>query len=137
MRRVVVRTALGTLVLVMVGLSVAQGPATKEPPKDEPVTAVLDKPDSRPLTVEAKVDANALPKTLDEMLAVAMKENPDIRVAEAKVRQAEEEVRRARLSVSQKIVATYYGIEEKRAEVKEYTARWNTAEELRKRSKNL
>jgi hypothetical protein len=74
---------------------------------------------------------------LDEMLAFAMKENPEIRVAEAKVREAEEEVRRARLTVSQKIVTCYHAIEEAKRLLREYTARWETAQKLRQQGGKL
>jgi hypothetical protein len=43
--------------------------------------------------------------SLDEMLTKALKDNPDIRVAEAKVREAEAELNRTRLQVTQKVIA--------------------------------
>jgi hypothetical protein len=42
---------------------------------------------------------------LDDLLAQALKDNPDIRVAESKLREAEAELNRVRLQVSQKLVA--------------------------------
>src|SRR5437660_737827 len=42
--------------------------------------------------------------TLEEMLNKALKDNPDIRVAEAKVREAEAELNRTRLQVTQKVL---------------------------------
>jgi hypothetical protein len=48
---------------------------------------------------------------LEEMLAEALKNNPDIRVAIAKAAEAEAELNRTRLQVTQKLVALYYAIE--------------------------
>jgi hypothetical protein len=138
MHRMAVRALAALWLVGIVGLSVAQDKPAKEPPKDKPKPAATDVQDGRPLSLELhRAATDGLPKTLDEMLAVALKENPDIRVAEAKLRGAEEEVRRARLVVSQKIVVTYYGIAEKRAMVNEYTERWNTAERLRTQGSKL
>src|SRR5262245_42079158 len=44
-------------------------------------------------------------QTLEELLARALKDNPDIRVAESKLREAEAELNRVRLLVTQKLVA--------------------------------
>src|SRR5205823_10488997 len=49
--------------------------------------------------------AQASEPTLEEMLTNALKDNPDIRVAEAKVREAEAELNRTRLQVTQKVLA--------------------------------
>src|SRR5262245_9717593 len=43
--------------------------------------------------------------TLEEMLTQALKNNPDLRVAEAKLREAEAELHRTRLGVVQKVIA--------------------------------
>jgi hypothetical protein len=43
--------------------------------------------------------------TLDEMLFVALRHNPEVRAAEAKLRQAEANLDRTRLEVVQKIIA--------------------------------
>jgi Protein of unknown function (DUF1549) len=48
---------------------------------------------------------------LEEMLAQAMKNNPDIRVAESKVREAEAELNRTQLQVTQKIVTLRHSLE--------------------------
>jgi DNA-directed RNA polymerase subunit L len=62
---------------------------------------------------------------LEELLAKALKDNPDVRVAEAKVREAEAELNRARLLVAQKVTAfaaahdaARKGVEEAEAKLK-------------------
>src|SRR5206468_7820042 len=61
--------------------------------------------------------AQAAEPTLEEMLTNALKDNPDIRVAEAKVREAEAELNRTRLQVTQKIVALQQALLAQKAEV--------------------
>jgi hypothetical protein len=62
----------------------------------------------------AKVEKAAAP-TLEEMLTRALKDNPDIRVAEAKVREADAELNRVRLLVTQKVIALQRSLESQRA----------------------
>jgi hypothetical protein len=56
--------------------------------------------------------------TLEEMLNKALKDNPDIRVAEAKVREADAELNRTRLQVTQKVLAFHHSRESQKAIVK-------------------
>ncbi len=56
--------------------------------------------------------------SLEEMLTQALKNHPDIRVAEAKVREAEAEVDRAKLQVTQKVIAAYRAIENERLQAR-------------------
>jgi hypothetical protein len=56
--------------------------------------------------------------TLEEMLNKALKDNPDIRVADAKVREADAELNRTRLQVTQKVLAFHYSRESQKAVVK-------------------
>jgi hypothetical protein len=48
---------------------------------------------------------------LEDLLSQALKNNPDIRVGEAKVREAEAELNRTRMTVAQKVVALYHSID--------------------------
>lgn len=50
-------------------------------------------------------------KSLEDLLGAALKNNPDMRVAEAKVREAEAELNRSRLQVTQKVVTLYRVLE--------------------------
>jgi hypothetical protein len=65
----------------------------------------------------AKTDKSAEP-TLESMLQQAIKDNPDIRVAEAKVRESEAELNRTRLQVTQKVLAFYHSRESQKAIIK-------------------
>jgi len=62
--------------------------------------------------------AQAAEPTLEEMLNKALKDNPDIRVAEAKVREAEAELNRTRLQVTQKVLAFHHLRESQKAVIK-------------------
>jgi hypothetical protein len=57
-------------------------------------------------------------QTLEEMLSKALKDNPDIKVAEAKVREADAELNRTRLQVTQKVLAFHHNREAQKANVK-------------------
>src|SRR5262249_49519257 len=56
--------------------------------------------------------------TLEEMLNKALKDNPDIRVAEAKMREADAELNRTRLQVTQKVLIFHHSRESQKAMVK-------------------
>jgi hypothetical protein len=64
-----------------------------------------------------KLDKPAEP-SLEEMLNKALKDNPDIRVAESKVREAEAELNRTRLQVTQKVLAFHHTHEAQKAAIK-------------------
>ncbi len=107
MRRTVVETALrrgrvlgATLLALVVGGSLALG--QQDPLKG---TAAPPKPPA------------PAPSSLEEMLAKALKDNPDVRVAEAKVGEAEAELNRIRLAVTQKVVVLYHALESHKAQV--------------------
>jgi hypothetical protein len=118
MRRRIEATALAAI-FTCVGLSFGQ----KDPAKsDKPATPPAEKPAK---TLEQM--------SLDELLALAMKYNPDLRVADAKVREAEAELERVRLQISQKLVAMRGKIEVARKMVAEAQARYHRAEELFKK----
>ncbi len=51
------------------------------------------------------------PSQLEELIAQALRDNPDIRVAEAKTREAEAELNRVRLQVIQKVVAHQHTVD--------------------------
>jgi hypothetical protein len=49
-----------------------------------------------------------IPQTLEEMLAIALRSNPEILKAEAKVRKAEADLNQARLRVTQEVISGYH-----------------------------
>jgi hypothetical protein len=81
------------LVVVVTGWSFGQQPPDKPPAE--------------------KGDAGKRP--LEEMLASALRHSPDVQVAEAKVREAEAELRRTRLTLLQKIIEAHGTVEVQRA----------------------
>ena len=78
-----------------------------------------DSKTARPASAGADKPKQEKPATLDEMLAKALKDNPDIRVAESKVREAEAELNRVKLQVMQKVVALRHSLESQKATVQE------------------
>lgn len=72
--------------------------------------------------------------SLEKLLSQALKSNPDIRVAEAKLREAEAELHRARLQVTQRIAVTYQLREQQRAAVEWSTKKLERVYQLNKKS---
>lgn len=69
---------------------------------------------------------------LEEMLTEALKNNPDIRVAAAKLAEADAELNRTRLQVMQKVVTVYYAIETQKKTVEHQESRYKRLAELNK-----
>jgi hypothetical protein len=74
--------------------------------------------------------AKPAPGSLEDLLSQALKNNPDIRLAEAKVREAEAELNRARMLVAQKIVALQHSIQVAEKTRDEAQARYDGALKL-------
>jgi hypothetical protein len=55
--------------------------------------------------------------SIEEMVATALKYNPDIRLAETKLRDDEAELNRTRLRVIQRIIAVHHALQAQRAEI--------------------
>src|SRR5262245_65133837 len=81
--------------LTAISLAAAQPPAGKQDPKPAPA-----KPD---------------PNSLEAMLSQALQSNPDIQVAEAKLREAEAGLNKARVQVLQQLVAAKNAVDSQRA----------------------
>jgi len=113
------RTRLTALLVLLLG-SVALGQSAAPPPKN-PAEELVEK--ARKQLLEAKK-----PSALEELLAQALRDNPDVRVADAKVREAEAELNRARLLVIQKVVAHQHTVETLESGVKTAEARYMAAE---------
>ena len=107
MRRTAVE--MGALAALLLGgaLACAQSGA--------PLVKVEDKP--KEVKVEDKPKEAPAKSKLEEMLQQALQNNPDLRVAAAKVGEAEAKLNRARLLVVQKIGAAYQAVEAQKAAV--------------------
>jgi hypothetical protein len=102
-KRAVNAAALVAALLIGSSLALAQRPASDKGP--------------RPPEAKPKLDQKPAAKSLADLLAEALKSNPDIRVAEAKLQEASAELERSRLKVTQKVVAAYHGLQAQKAEV--------------------
>src|SRR5438067_4305731 len=71
--------------------------------------------------------------TLEDILAAALRHNPDIRVAEAKLREAEAELNRVRLSVIQKMTRLHQELQHARAEADQAEKNLARLQELKKK----
>jgi hypothetical protein len=117
MRTTAVNTA--ALALLLAGVSIGSG---QQAPKQKHKVEEEEAPAKRKvIRVEEeegpRAKAPAGKSKLEEMLAKALKDNPDIRVATAKLGEAEAELNRVRLGVMQKVVTLYHTIEMARGDV--------------------
>src|ERR671933_587452 len=55
--------------------------------------------------------------SLDDLLAKALRHSPDVQVAEAKVREAEAELRRTRLTLLQKVIEAHAAVESQKSKL--------------------
>src|SRR5438552_2394915 len=85
-------------------------------------------PASSPAADEKKPEPKK--SALGELLEQALRNNPDIHVAEAKLREAEAELNRTRLLVAQKVVALHANLEAARATVAVGEARLRRMQDL-------
>src|SRR3984957_10391985 len=96
MRRAVVEVLSLGVVLTAVCLGYGQ-PSAQESGKTSKVGETEKKPAKKSL--------------LEEMLEQALRNNPDIKVAEAKLHEAEAELNRTRLAVTQKVATLYAALD--------------------------
>lgn len=83
---------------------------------------VREKDPKKAIDAEARLRVSET--SLDSLLAQALKNNPDIRVAESKLREAEAELNRVRLQVSQKLVAQQREIAVSKAAIQQVEAEY-------------
>src|SRR5438093_12866113 len=65
---------------------------------------------AKPGAADKKEEQKPAAGSLEDLIAQALRNNPDIRVAEAKVREAEAELNRTQISVAQKVIALHHDI---------------------------
>ena len=111
-------TVVNTLVLAfaLAGVSIALGQQTSAPPVKE-----KDVPKGKTPAGQSQ---------LEQMLAQALKNNPDIRVASAKATMAEAELNRARLQVTQEVIRLHHALLSQRATVMYQTKKYERIKNL-------
>jgi hypothetical protein len=102
--------------IVVIWLISIESSAAQQPPA--PAQDKNADPASGQKTREVAKPVKAAEPSLEEMLKKALKDNPDIRVAEAKVREADAELNRTRLQVTQKVLAFHHSRESQKAIIK-------------------
>lgn len=123
-----------TLVLALTGASVVLGQPQYPGAKDG--VAVPPKPEKKDRQERFDPFNPNLPKTatkksrLEELLAEALKHNADIRVAEAKLAEANAELNRTRVEVTQKVVTLYHAIQSQKALVEYEQQKFTRFKEL-------
>ncbi len=108
MRRTAVEMA--ALAALLLGGALAYGQQAAPHEAAPPAVVAPPAPADKPKDAPAK-------SKLEEMLQKALQDNPDLRLAAAKVAEAEAELNRARLLVVQKVGAAYQAIEAQKAAV--------------------
>ena len=93
------------------------------------VMAWGQQPAGAPAASDKKTEDKPAKSKLEEMLEKALHDNPDVRLADAKLAEAEAELNRARLLVVQKVASAYQAVEAQKAAVDSATAQ---LEELKK-----
>jgi hypothetical protein len=102
-------------------------------------TAVAQAPDNTPGKSKSPAErASPAPApsrqqsdpTLDQLLEQALRNNPDMRVAEAKVREAEAELDRIRLQVTQRVISLQPEIAVQKVEIEQHARRHAAMEKL-------
>lgn len=114
-----------TSLFLLAGVVDAQTPATN--PANTPASAY------GPFSTQSSRSSSSAKKSaLESAIDLALANNPDLRVADAKVREAEASMSRTRLQVLQKVVAAYQGIEDAKAAVKHAEQRLDRVKQLAK-----
>jgi hypothetical protein len=104
--------------LLAVDLAYSQTTDGRDPNAPSIATAPSDKDESRPDKQQQPEASQARgPSQLEQMLAEALANNPDIRVAEAKLREAQAELNRVRLQVLQRVSTLHHAVETQKAVV--------------------
>jgi hypothetical protein len=101
--------------VILVGTAIALGQQSNGP---KPAGSASAKPDAAKQPPTPSTAEKALTAGLEEMLSNALHNNPDIRVAEAKLHEASAELNRIRLQVMQKVITFRHSVETQKAAVK-------------------
>jgi hypothetical protein len=112
---------------LLVCTGIALGQNTNQPAAAGKAPAANDKKAAEPAKAEKT-------PSLDELLASALNNNPDIRVAEAKLHEAEAVMNRSRLQVMQKVITFHNSVGAQKEVVKAAQATWERYLELNKQA---
>lgn len=99
----------------LAGLALAVGWAGGQPPAEKP------KADPKP----------AAKQSLEDAIAAALRNNPDVKVAEAEVQLAQAKLAQAKLAVAQKATAAHMGVDRAKADVSVTEANFKRIEQAR------
>jgi len=84
--------------------------------------------------LELAEQKNSSPTTLDQAIAQALVNHPDMRLAEAELRVAEAKLAQARIMVSQKVTEVFHQLQKERADVELANGNWERMTKLLKNS---
>jgi hypothetical protein len=129
------RNQIASAVIIIIATSSfahAQAPSTESPRRNSAAQEKAKGSAQKTAPAAVLPQKSTLPP-LDEVLDQALKNNPDVRVAEAKLREAEAELNRIRLHVSQKVITLLGEIGTQKKIVEEAEQRFSTQEKLRSR----
>ena len=86
----------------------------------------------QPATDKAKTEkpGKASDRSLDELLKTGIDTHPDVQVAEAKVREAEAELRRTRANLAQQLIVRHSEVEAARKQWREHPEQCKTTAEV-------
>lgn len=131
MRSKVVKLLALTLVVSGAGMVMGQqsSPSERKPKLNEPKLVRVEE-DETPSPKQQK--ATQKRSNLEEMLAEALKNNPDIRVAVAKLAEAEAELNRTRVQVTQQVAMLHHAILSQKATVDHEQKRYERMKTLSK-----
>jgi hypothetical protein len=128
------------LAVVLAGVSISLGQQTGAPAQKAPRAEEEEKgtPPKRKIRVEEedtpKSKAPARPSQLEQLLTQALKNNPDIRVAEARAATAEAELNRARLQVTREVIRLHNALLSQKASVGHQTKKYERMKQLQEQN---
>src|SRR5688572_25663246 len=100
---------------VLLGVVLVTGWSFGQPPAEKPKAEKAEGSSSR----------------LEELLATALRHSPDVQVAEAKVREAEAELRRTRLTLLQKVIEAHLAVEAQKTDAAAAEAKFRRMAQMR------
>src|SRR5437660_11022803 len=110
MRKLAAKTAMGLVLVLLLGTLTFGKDEDKKTKKPTDKSATPKASDTLIMGRLGKYSEKDAKLSLEETSAQALQQTPDIRVAEAKIREAEAELTRTRLQVMQKTITLYHAL---------------------------